>query len=174
MMARSRGRPRKSVPAPHQPRDPGTDETVNRRNVLAGGGDPAKTTCPIDVLYAQGVIDDRQLEAAQRYASDYRRVYGQTSVSAAAYEFRDRNTGPDEEDADERRRNQAVWDRMTKLGRHMEQGVAGLIDYAGSLRELIVYEVTPRWMTANPPREKDEMAGRIFMQALKHLVGMND
>ena len=173
-----KGRPRNSLAKPREPRqrkDPGVEKLVRLRNWLAGQGDPAKSTCPIDVLYAQQVINDIQLQAARRYASDHWRVFGQPSVSAAAYEFRDRSTGKDsEENEEDKEKDQEVWDRLDKLQRSFGRRVIGrryaTSNLLASLRDLIVFETTPRWMTANPPGGQETRESMIFMKALIHLT----
>ncbi len=65
---RRRGRLRRPQADQRPSRDPGTDELVARRLILAKGGDPAKTSHPLDYLHMRGILTDDQMRAGLHYA----------------------------------------------------------------------------------------------------------
>ena len=77
-----RGRPKKSGPREangriqrNPQRDHGTPEHQLMRLNLAQGGDPAKTSCPLDLLHIRGVISLDMLSAGLRFARTYKAVH---------------------------------------------------------------------------------------------------
>ena len=69
------GRPRlyDAVPSPH---------AMAKRQMLAEGGDPTKTTIPLDLLEMRGIISVSQSEAGRVYGWLRRMIYGRTDVRA--------------------------------------------------------------------------------------------
>ncbi len=77
-----RGRPKKSGPREssgkvqrNAHRDHGTPEYQIMRLQLAQGADPAKTSCPLDLLHVRGVISLDMLSAGVRFARAYKAVH---------------------------------------------------------------------------------------------------
>ncbi len=77
-----RGRPKKSGPREsdgrvqrNPQRDHGTPEHQLMRLNLAQGGDPSKTSCPLDLLHIRGVISLDMLSAGLRFARTYKAVH---------------------------------------------------------------------------------------------------
>lgn len=62
------GRPSRSEARKRPQRDHGTPELQYKRAVLAQGADPTKTSHPLDLLHARGLISDDQHQAGMRYA----------------------------------------------------------------------------------------------------------
>lgn len=75
------GRPRIDVERhpcgqPKEERIEPTAELVARRAILAQHGDPVKSVTPVLTLNARGILTDGEARACERYAYDYKRVWG--------------------------------------------------------------------------------------------------
>ena len=62
--------------APVEARDHGTPELAKHRLRLVKEGDPALSTCWIDVVYANKIISERQWRAGAQYSSLRYRLFG--------------------------------------------------------------------------------------------------
>lgn len=57
-------------------------EAMAKRQMLAAGGDPTKTTMPLDILEMRGVITASQSESGRVYGWLRRMIYGRTDIRA--------------------------------------------------------------------------------------------
>lgn len=82
-------------------RDHGTAEIQIMRAYMAYGGDPAKTTTPLDLMHLRGVITQRQYLAGAEFAKAYKRIHKPHPKTSSA-ERRDKAAETDPTKADVR------------------------------------------------------------------------
>lgn len=168
-----RGRSRKTEPREkngkpqrlpeHRRRDRGTKEIQFLREWYAGKGDPARTSYPLGILYANQAITEAQHSAGCNYAWLHWAVFGRVSLGAVSLEFMDRGA-PTLRDRPEEER------RLERL-----HALFGLYSRARRvLDNLVIYERIPRWMRPVDPRLSDVAEGGLFVAAIRILANPDD
>jgi hypothetical protein len=160
----SKGRPRKAGPRTKggrlkQYRDSGTAEGNSRRSHFYRGED---ISCPIKILFANGQVDDAMLSACERYAWAYAVINGRVSVSAAAYEARERATGS--QDGPPERVNRAA-----KAALKTAREVCRNSKDRALLQNVCVYERMPRAFLPCISRPGDIIEAERLIALLKEL-----
>lgn len=162
------GRPRKSVRRqpngqPYRPpmRDKGTNELQDRRNYLAGKGDPTLTTFPLGILLANSTITEEEYRAGCRFAWLHAVVIGSHSLAAVEFE-RTHGRSLKELDEDREKKIQALW--RESLGSLPSRRTRD------ELVSLCIYERTARFMRPVIPVIKDIVQGNTIKAGLKILA----
>lgn len=137
-----------------------TPEVVARRAYLAGpGGDPALTTCTLDLLHTRGCLTEPQQRAGLRYAYLRRVLYGAGTASAAG-------AVPG---------NPLPEDRIVKLRAEFDRLSAALHDAGRRAKTAVdnaaVYDRWPGWFRATLAQRIPRRGDREERTAL--LVGLD-
>lgn len=75
-----------------KPRDYGTEELVMHRLQTVRDGDPALSTCPLDILFARKLLTAPQNAAGWLYAGLHAKVYDKVFPAAGTFEMVSRGT----------------------------------------------------------------------------------
>jgi hypothetical protein len=106
-----------------------------KRRAFAAGGDPAKTTVPLDILEMRGFISSSQSEVGRVYGWLRRMIYGRTDVRAF---------DPAHVAGRDVRQEEMDWERMESRYRELSNALAGRgAAVRRTTEETCVYNVFP-------------------------------
>ena len=144
-------------------RDGGTDEAQRIREWLAGSGDPALTSYPLGVLFANRAITLAQHSAGVRYGFLFAVALRRPNQAALAYD----GAGPLSADWGE-----AALEGMTENFNAARRALVNLGPRTKTAVEnLVVYERAPRWMRPVTPRQSDVIDAQLVLDGLDILAG---
>lgn len=148
-------------------------EQERRRAWLAQGGDPAKTSTPLDVLLVNGQIDPEEALAGQRFAWWHWRVFGRGSTSAGRYEERldhEEELAAGDYDDPESEANKA----QARIEGKLQRATAALDAVSRQTRDsivsLCVYERFPRFLLPVMPVARDVAEAQRIKRGLETLA----